>query len=314
VQDQEVVTTLQERLYLHCRLTDTKYATRFVFPGPQPLSIERADFPSLLKKPYVMCEKTDGQRGAIMFDVVHVDGNPLKLCVLFNRSGKVWICPIQKVPSALWQGSVFDGEVVLFKGEVPCFLIFDAIRISGMWLEQTVFTERLAMAKVALQTYGYTPQGDPLLLKLKVMIHQEDFSAAEGLLSTRKMEFNTDGVLLIPDVPGFSIGRTKGMYKLKPPGTHTVDFMVEPQGGLSVYKPDKDAQVVVGHIIDTTHSLLEPGVIVECAYTGHGDIWKVVVVRDDKTFSNDFLTYTKTLINQRENLSLADIISVFCSI
>ena len=314
IQDQEVVATLQQRLYLHCRLTDTKYAARFVFPGPQPLSIERADFPVLHTKPYVMCEKTDGHRGAMMFDVVHVGGNPLKLCVLFNRSGTVWICPIQKVPSAMWQGSVFDGEVVLHAGGDPCFLIFDAIRISGMWLEQTIFTERLAMAKIALQTYEYTPKHDPLTLKIKAMIHQEDFGEAEGLLSARKMEFNTDGILLIPDVSGFTIGRAKGMFKLKPPGTHTVDFIVEPRGGLSVYKPDKDGQVVVAHLQTPVPPLVEPGMVVECAYTGQGDIWKVVLVRDDKSFSNDYLTFTKTLINQQENLSVADIISTFCSI
>lgn len=307
VLDHHVTKALQQRLAHHCLLK--KSSERFVFPGPQPLSIERSDLTRLKTRPYVMCEKTDGHRAAMMFDVVEIEGKQLKMCVVFNRSGRVWVCPIQRVPSALWQGTVFDGEIVKHKGDsLPCFLVFDALRVSGMWLEQVKFSERLNMARLALESYRYTTEYDPLQLRVKVMIQQEDFSAAEGILSAKTLEYNTDGLLLTPDVPGFVIGRAKnGMFKLKPPGTHTVDFMLEAGGGLSVYKPDEDRQVIVAHV-DAVPTLLHPGAIVECRYAGQGDTWTVVLVRDDKRQSNDFLTFTKTMVNQEENLSVQDVI------
>lgn len=313
VKDQHVLQLLHQRLYtLAC--VDRPHLERFFFPGPQPLSIERADFPHLSKHRYVLCEKTDGQRAMMMMDVFQIDGKPYKLCVLLNRSGRAWLCPIHNIPTAMWQGTLLDGEVVEYlPTKAPVFLIFDALRISGWWMEDTAFTQRLALVKHALTAYSYTST-DPVALKIKVMIAQEDFPAAEGLLTLKRAEYNTDGILLIPDTPGFTFGRASkaGIFKMKPPGTHTVDFLLGYGGQLSVYKPEMDAQMVVGRLMLTQHTPdIPPGVVVECVYTGNGDVWKAVCIRDDKQYSNDYLTYTKTVQNEKENLSLSDILKQF---
>lgn len=309
VTDQHVLQLVHQRVYtLAC--VDRPHLERFFFPGPQPLSIERADFPHLSKQRYVLCEKTDGQRAMMLMDVFQIDGNTYKLCVLLNRSGKVWLCPIRNIPTAMWQGTLLDGEIVEhLPTKSPVFLIFDALRISGWWLEDTVFTGRLDLVAHALQPYSSTST-DPVALKIKVMIAQEDFPAAEGLLTLKKAEYKTDGILLIPESTGFTFGRAKNMFKLKPPGTHTVDFLVGYGGQLSVYKPEMDAQIVVGRLMQSAkHIPVET--VVECVYTGHEDVWKVVCIRDDKQYSNDYLTYTKTLQNEKENLFVSDVLKQF---
>ena len=90
-----------------------------IFPGPQPISIERKHFPILKGGEYVVCEKTDGERHmlvALMFE-------GKKKCVFVNRSFKCQV-PINLKKSA-YDGTILDGELyenvlMVYSGCIVC--------------------------------------------------------------------------------------------------------------------------------------------------------------------------------------------------
>ena len=53
-----------------------------IFPGPQPISIERKHFKALKNEKYVVCGKTDGVRHALVCTMF----NGKKVCALLNRT------------------------------------------------------------------------------------------------------------------------------------------------------------------------------------------------------------------------------------
>ena len=277
-------------------------STSSKFPGPSPVSIERANFASLRDAPYLICEKTDGWRAALML----VKYKDLQLVLLFDRKLTPYIIKVEKVPVALWQGSLFDGEMVYNKKlERWTYIIFDALRVAGIPIMHRRFSERLAVAVHALNMYGYVAK-DSVDIRIKMFLPREDVGAFPGHLANVQQEFSTDGMLLTPDVPGVIFGRHRAFYKLKT--KHSVDFLVSPSGkSLLVYDPRARMHVEVGELKTQDPALA--GGIVECVReTGH--TWVLVQLRTDKKEANDMLTYQKTLLNAQENITVSEMCSV----
>lgn len=306
VKEKETQQFLQKVLFYYCCVKE--HDTFFKLPAPQPVSIEKKDFSTLRTKPYLACEKTDGMRVMLLMARVTPPGfkAPIKICCVFNRRGDVFLAPIQKIPNAMWQGTVLDGELTLHKQtQEPIFLIFDCARLSGILITDQRVSERLQLVQTVLdEGYQSTFPHDPFSMKIKKMISKDEFDFLEGIVHHQQLEYNTDGTILTPDEAGWVTGRHFGLFKLKPPGHHTVDFLIMEDGiSISVFDPDRCGQIVVGRLQD--HS--PPGCIVECSFLSDG-LWNVVCIRQDKNQSNDMLTYKKTLLNIEENLSIGDIV------
>jgi hypothetical protein len=272
------------------------------FPGPSPVSIERADLPTLRGKTYLTCEKTDGWRAFMIL----CNFNGVNVCCIFDRKLTPYICYLQQVPSALWQGSGFDGEVVWNKRHRTwTFLIFDALRVSGIPVYARAFGDRVYIAELAWEAYRVS-ENDVFRVRVKTFVDSNNIGNLPEHVDKMRQEYETDGIILTPDEPNVIFGRHRRLFKLKT--KHTVDFWVSEDGkGLCVYDPSVHRHVKVGEVAD---GLQRAGAIVECIHKQH-QTWTALQVRTDKNHANDMLTFNKTVLNMEEALTLQDILNIF---
>ena len=297
----------------------------FKFPGPLPVSLERADVPKVRTEDYVACEKTDGTR----FALVCVMQSGLKIAALVGRGGDVSLLPLRHVPKAMFQGTVLDGELAFEKPGVThpdgrfVFVIFDAVAVSGVAVGHMTLYERLRAVKVALSHHRADPK-DPATLEIKSYVSMRAPMLVRSHLDAQSARFDVDGIVFTPCADPVRFGRHRGLFKLK--SKHTVDFLVGRTGrgpaflggpALMVYDHQSRVNTVVGVLAKsaTNGSMNEyppEGTVVECTHSAGGDErygeWNLVAVRADKTTANDLETYRRTMFNMRENMCLDDVL------
>lgn len=277
------------------RVSQSKDPRRF--PGSNPCSLERADFPRLNQQPYFLAEKTNGIR-FLMFSTTH---NGKHVCAIVDRAMSVWLLPLQALPTALFQGSVVDCELAFNKVEKQWQLLaFDAYVVSGVPVFDLPFSHRMSALKRAMAVYVYTA-GDPVPFKIKSFVPATMFAVYLEHEATARAHFDVDGLILTPELSHATIGRSPDLLKLKT--HHTIDFQVGPDG----------VQLGVWDAMRKTHAVVErlrlpsdPGAIVECE-RGADSLWVVVCVRTDKTTANDLLTYERTKVNMREGITYEEL-------
>lgn len=278
------------------------------FPGPSPVSMERADVRRLRPEEYVACEKTDGCR----FLLACLRHRGLNLAVLVDRKMSVHLLPLRHVPDALFEGTVMDGELAWDKGPGGpggfAFLIFDAMAVAGVPVGHATLPDRMRAAAAGL--HAYRPAADdPARLELKTFVPVADVAER---LRTAVERFDVDGVVLTPVADPVRVGRAPRVFKLKT--HHTVDFLVGDDRGLYAFAGGGGAHhVKVGRIAGGDDADVRSGDVVECTHAARGDptcdLWFVVGKRTDKTTANDLLTLDKTMLNMRENLTVDDLVT-----
>ncbi len=277
---------------------------RFRLPGPNPVSLERAHFAKLRSAEYVVSEKTDGVR-FVLTCFVH-DG--IKIVAIMDRAANVYLLPLRKVPRVLFQGTLIDGELAWNKKtEKFAFVAFDAVALSGVTVGHTNLYDRVIALKKAFEMYVPHPD-DPASFEIKSFVPLKLSAMIEPFLREANARYDVDGVILTPTHDPVRYGRHFGLFKMKTKGRHTVDFKCDTQGILSVYDPATSHHVAVGQLVV---GIPDEESIVECSHMGAGDVdikyWKLENVRKDKTTANDVLTYEKTMLNMRENVTLRDL-------
>lgn len=273
------------------------------FPGPNPVSMERSDLPRLASQDYFVCEKTDGVRAAML--CCTLDGK--NVCALLDRRLCPFLLPLRAVPTAMFQGSVLDGELAWNK-VLKCwqFLVFDAAILSGVPVFHAGLVRRLQAARTALRAYEPQP-GDAAVVRVKEFVSVRDADAVRAHLARAAQHFAMDGVVLTPAADGVIFGRHVGLFKLKGGfAEHTVDFLSGDGGELLVYDSGRHVPVA------RSSRPLPSGGIVECRFVREG-VWEPVMVRTDKATANDMLTFRKTLLNIRENLTLDAVLAAACA-
>jgi hypothetical protein len=275
-------------------------------PGPNPVSIERKDFEKLKKNNYVVAEKTDGVRFVMMFCRVF----DYKICCIINRSQQVFLFPFRFIPRVMFQGTIFDGELCVDKTNGKfVFIVFDAVIVSGVTVSHMDLYSRLGAANRSIKEFKHHDE-DPAQLRFKGIVPLNTPAIVKQHLDNVKNIYHTDGIILTSVSEPIVYGRNLNMFKVKPAGHHTVDFVVmDSVGHLGIYNPKVRGNVCAGKLI--ADEIPAIGTVVECSYIDK-DSWKSIGVRSDKKFANDILTLEKTLLNIRENINIDEIINIFC--
>jgi hypothetical protein len=269
-------------------------------PGPNPVSIERKDFEKLKTKKYVIAEKTDGVRFIMMFTRLF----GFKVCTIIDRSMSSYLVPLKAIPRVLFQGTLLDGELTVDKHGRKCFILFDAVVVSGVTVSQLDLGSRLVAMRRGLKDFKMHP-ADPVELRMKAWTELGDVNSAKSKIAEASNVYHTDGVVLVPKDDPVVYGRNFDFFKMKPQGTHTVDFiLMDNNGTIGIYDPRSKRDVAIGKVSCT----YQAGVVVECEIVNN--MWRVVGVRTDKTQSNDILTYEKTMLNIRENIQLDELLNI----
>lgn len=271
------------------------------FPGPNPCSIERRDFDKL-RNPYHVCEKTDGVRALLACLTFSGKG----VVVLVSRNWEPYLLPITHVPRALYQGSVFDGEVVCDIAGQWTWLGFDAMVVSGVSVAHLPLETRLHAAGRGLKAYKFDSNEDPLEIRFKRYFTTSQINAYREYLS--HCPYPVDGTILTPSNDPVVVGRHFGLLKIKT--EHTVDFLFQSPDVLLIYDPAAKKHIPVAKLKYTNASSMpQSGTIVECLPTNQkGTMWTTKCVRSDKPTANDMLTFTRTKVNIRERLTVDDIL------
>jgi hypothetical protein len=285
------------------------------FPGPNPVSIERADFHKLNEQPYAVTEKTDGVR---MLMCMYRTPSMLDVCVVMDRATSTFLFPIQNTPKPLFQGTLLDGELVFDLLEnVWTYLIFDAVCVCGVPVFQFPFSKRMHAVSTALKAYVPRPHHDAGILVPKkfLPLQKEMVAQMEFHVANVQKRYPTDGVIFMPEFDQVKYGRHDNLLKLKQ--KHSVDFIVK-GGRLAVYDEAAKRNKVIGNATGPGASGIAEGDIVECLLDTEQCTpdkpthWRVLLVRKDKQISNTKYTMEKTLLNMVENLTFASVVqSVF---
>lgn len=263
------------------------------FPGPNPCSIEKSDFPILQQHKYKICEKTDGYRCLLVVCVFQ----GYQLVTLVTRAWDVYVIPLQRCPKQWYQGTVLDGELITIRGEWV-WLGFDGIMVAGVPLYHDPLEDRLQAVRQSMRWYTHTP-GEVRLSMKPYFDTVEQYTCYK-----QSTDHAIDGVILTPSALGIQAGRHPSLFKLKDSGHHTVDFLYK-NDGLHVFDPSRKNHVCVARMGDMTLDI-PPGSIIECSYTAN-NTWRFHHIRHDKKTANDMLTYEKTMVNIKENLQLPDV-------
>lgn len=274
------------------------------FPGPNPVSLDRSHFGALASQAYVACEKTDGVR--MLLVCCRVDG--VNLVALVDRAHAWYVFPVRRVPKAMFQGSLLDGELAWNKRLSAWeYLVFDAVCVSGIPVLECRLSVRLAAAARALEAYTASPQ-DPASVRLKRFVPCTQPADVQALVAAARESYDVDGLILTPAAAPVVYGRHMGMFKLKSGSQHTVDFLVG-RNGQDLLVFDHGRHVRVASLAPNAYA--KAGGILECVPSASAEHWDVVGVRTDKSTANDMFTYRKTLLNIREALTWDVVAPVF---
>jgi hypothetical protein len=296
---------IQKNTKMHQHLLNFLHTTwnssnKSYFPGPQPVSIERRHFGNLKRNDYVVCEKTDGIRHALLA-VMYEDK---KMCVLIDRSQEMYLLPLN-LPRAMFHGTVLDGELVKTESGWH-YMVYDCLIISNKLVGHLPLTKRIE--EVAGPIGGIMKMAkDPLKVKLKTFWPLSKFSE----FSEQKFPYETDGIVFTPVNEPVRIGTHETLFKWKPRDSNTIDFQMKWRNDRwGMYVQEKGQHIFESELWpgQCEGFDIKEGSIVECQYIHWEEPrwWKPVNIRTDKTHPNNRRTFYRTLVNIAENIQLVE--------
>lgn len=262
-----------------------------IFPGPQPISIERKHFPILKNNDYMVCEKTDGVRVALLAFMFQSK----KVTLLINRALVMTWVSLSLPKMAHSGGTLLDGELVGNN-----LILYDGVWVSGEDLKYKNLLERLEFIDQFVK-------GIIKMAKDTIVVSLKTFTPLKEFKEMPSSPHPIDGLVFTPVKDPIKLGTHETMFKWKPRDKNTVDFQVKhrPNGKCGLYVQEKGTLIFESEITpEKVESWVSENDIVECRYMIDDTPmwWKPVGLRRDKTYPNSRRTFYRTMVNVREDI------------
>ena len=285
-------------------------------PLSTPVSLERADVPFLVanRKDYVVSPKADGHRAALFFTKTSNCGY---VAVAIDRALAVRLVRSRGPRRAFDAGTILDCERVK-----DAYLIFDVLVCMGEDVRALDYLSRLDRARALTAQVELIDQGRHARLRVKEVTPLAELQ--QLLEAMPRLTYGTDGVVMTPVRAAVRAGTHRGMFKLKT--QHSIDLQVRLKsrellvgvgGGPSTAVARSPLPLESGLAVDDDFwplaealGLVEDG-IVECALSlqGRAIVMSAHRLRSDKSHPNSLETVRRTLVNVRENITMAELIA-----
>jgi len=275
-----------------------------VFPGPQPISIERKHMKNLKSNDYVVLDKSDGTRYALTF----MNYNNRNVCALIDRNLRVFLIKFNP-PKPCFQGTILDCELVK-ENENFVLLVFDCVVMCGTDVHKYSFTKRMEFAQTLTDFYKIS-NDDAFIVRRKQF---EIFKNLRTFANTVKyVEYDTDGYIFMPENSPVTLGTFNFLYKWKKYKNNTVDFGINKNKELFLQKSgtlvktrnifiiDEKAEILLNTELESQELL-----IIECENDKDEKHWKFIQLRKDKSLPNAVHVFRRTLNNIKENIELKE--------
>jgi hypothetical protein len=319
---------LKEKIMKECDRLFGFQLKRGYFPGPQPVAIEKKDISYIKANDYVVCEKTDGERGILI--LINIDKKPM--CILINRNNE-FLCLNISFKKEVFEGSIFDGEIIRTKKGDWNYLIHDCMVYNGRSFMKINHELRYsAIIDFIIKRYT-NKKTDVFNIKTKIFYR---FISSGGVIETwnhinKTTENKIDGLIFTPVLEDIKLGRQYTLYKWKEPENNTIDFLVkksqkklnlyyEKKGSNELFRsllPDSNNhKVITKFLADNDIDIKKEGVIIEFKYSPNDspknnethELFKPYKIRLDKDRPNGEITLQNTLKNIEEAITITEIV------
>ena len=302
------------------------------FPGANPMSIEKSDFPRLSEEDYLVALKTDGVRHLLLLTTKPNSAEPI--AIMIDRTKRMYEIEIWANEDFFEHGSLYDGELV-WEQNVLVYVVFDVIYAKGVRCAHLSYRERIQILHntilcvsehhddVAQETIS---EECKFLAGTIIATHAScQRRCAEGrgppMGGGRALRHRNDGLIFTKNAAGVDTGTSSAILKWKP--AHSIDVSFEMVDGEWMVRAnmnnsgetvllqeacEMNVRVAESKLLDAIR-VRQPCVI-ECLLQLDGDDLVLIPERErtDKDAANTVKTIEATIRNVRENLSIEDLV------
>ncbi len=284
---------------------------RNYFPGPQPVTIERKDIDLLKKNEYMVCEKSDGERYVML--LINIDQKPM--CFMINRNNDFYFMDLS-FKKEVFEGSIFDGELIKTKAGDWNYLIHDCMIYNGTDFTKQPHNLRYACIIDFIVKRYVSKKTDCFNIKTKIFYHYGNLLDQTWNHIFTTTENKIDGLIFTSVNGPIKFGRDYSLLKWKEPDNHTMDLLVKLKTkklylyGTNNYlfklidSKNKNYPVINEYL---AKNKISDGII-EFKYSVKDEIFTPYRLRLDKDKPNGEITITNTLKNITEALKVCQLI------
>lgn len=208
------------------------------FPGPNPMSVDTADFERIRKDDFLVALKSDGVRHLLLLMCKPRTHDPIALMI--DRTKTMYEVEIWANEDFYYHGALYDGELV-WEDDKLTYIVFDVVHTKGTDCIKLPYRERMTIVHNTILCVGDThtdasietmlldeskflARNNPLdlLIKPKTYVHKANLK--ELWEERESCSHRNDGVIFTQNSAPIGTGTCASILKWKP--SHSIDVQV----------------------------------------------------------------------------------------